>query len=143
MRCPSIISVIIFINISFPPKRKSHFNSTHSKYLSAKRRNSLITKSYTVLRGNYTPAMRLSHCWIKLVNIWSPGARAAPVSKAALAVWYSSRLKHAVLWKEIQSRVIKGYTKWNCIIMHDIGVTWAVHTNDWYEWRGKIHWHAK
>jgi hypothetical protein len=57
-------------------------------------------------KENYIPAMHSSHSLIKLVNLDSPGAKDAPTSNAALAVWYSSSFIHAILQqRECQRKI--------------------------------------
>lgn len=46
------------------------------------------------------PAIRWSHSLINLPNLESPDSKDAPISKAVLAVWYSSSLMHAMLYAE-------------------------------------------
>lgn len=44
--------------------------------------------------------MSSSHSFIILANLDSPGAKEAPSSKAAFAVWYSSSFMQAILWRK-------------------------------------------
>lgn len=55
--------------------------------------------------------MSLSHSLIKLTNLELSGDNEAPVSRAALAVWYSSSFMHAVLQLKQQIK-IKSSTAW-------------------------------
>ena len=50
--------------------------------------------------------MSLSHSSINLTNLDLSAANEAPVSKAVLAVWYSSSLMHALLQK--RKKIING-----------------------------------